>query len=117
MGVYYSSISKRTRMVEGVEIAYSNFYGKAPPYYVDNSKSWNSFCTRAFNTARAMKDKVKYVMYGDAKTLSKYGEAELAEWNGTDLLHDGFWDAKRIGKVKRGPNGRYYIEKDKVDER
>lgn len=111
MGVYYSSISKRTKEIDGVEIAFTNFYGKAPPYFRE-SPSWDRFCTRADNTAREMRGKVEYVTTAHpVGSMGKYDEFAVARWDGHYLLHDGFWDDNHVGVIRK-VNGRWTLELD-----
>ena len=109
MGIYYSSISKRTVTLDGVEFAYSNFHGKQPGMFSDPCPAWERFLTRAENTAYAMKDKVRFVIYCVPGKLGRTGEHMIARWNGEELLHDGFWDNQYVGKLLKD-NGRWHVE-------
>lgn len=102
MGIYYSAISKRTKMIDGIKVAFKNFYGKAPNrWYTDTpNREWNSFCTRAENTAKEMKGVVKYVMSAkDASVIAECGYVPIAKWDGDIMLHDRFWDDETVGIV------------------
>ena len=102
MGIYYSSISKRTKTIDGIKVAFKNFYGKRPVmWYTDTpNRSWNSFCTRAHNTAKEMKDTVEYVMSAkDVSVIAECGYVPIAKWNGRVMLDDRFWDDNTVGIV------------------
>ena len=102
MGTYYRGISKRTLTVENEEIAFSNFHGKAPSLFSENTGAWNRFNTRSFNTADAMIGRVHYVMMADsAKDMNELKEVPVAKWNGAGLMHDGYWDNNIVGKLVR----------------
>ena len=102
MGIYYSAISKRTKTIDGIKVAFKNFYGKRPIMWYNDTpnREWNSFCTRAESTAKEMKDVVKYVMSAkDVSVITKCGYVPIAKWDGDIFLHDGFWDDKTVGIV------------------
>jgi len=110
MGVYYSSISKRTKNIDGIEVAFTNFYGKAPSVFAENTRRWNTFLTRAENTADEMKGKVKYAIAAkDTAEIREYGYCDLYKWSGEYLLHDNFKDKNWCGAVFYIGYGKYEI--------
>lgn len=109
MGIYYSSISKRTHKTsDGITFSFSNFYGKDPSMF-SKSKSWNSFATRALNTSAEMKERgIRFVVNAKNITeMNEHGQVSIAKWDGQALLHDGFWDNNIIGHLEK--RGRSWV--------
>lgn len=118
MGIYYSSISKRKKNIDGIEVAFMNFYGKAPSIFAESTRHWDAFTTRAANTADKMKDTVKYVMGAkDAAEIRKYGYCDLYDWFGEYLLHDNFKDKNWCGAVFYLGRGKYEIRFGKAAQK
>ena len=111
MGNYFYSISKRTKTVNGVKIAFSNFYGKLPGLFAQNTAGWERFVTRAETSAIDMADAgIEYVMMCSPREIATYTSVPVAEWRGRALLDDGFWENNIVGYVHRRGNGRYELE-------
>ena len=115
MGIYYSSVSKQTRNIDGVDVAFSNFYGKAPSLFSNGPAvgRWEAFCTRASDAAadlRYHRPDVKYVVYAKSSELAQCSESVIAKWNGQNILDDSFWDNNSVGVVRRKGRGKYEIE-------
>lgn len=111
MGVYYRAPSKRVMTANGANILYSNWYGKAPGIFAENTSKWDAFCTRADNTARHLRENTRYtyiMMAQDGAELREDGESAVAIYSGQAMLHDGFWDKNIVGKVKK-VGGRWQL--------
>lgn len=120
MGIYYSGISKRYKTVDGANILFSNFWGKAPGMFCENTGRWDAFLTRSENTALDLREcNYTYVMHAkDNAELAKYGEADVAVWSGQATMTDGFWDNNVVGKVKKvGGRWKLMIDQRLVDSR
>jgi len=116
MGIYYSAISRRTTIIQGVEIAYTNFWGKAPSMFSGPNRFWESFCTRAANTRDLMLEEYPYItLVTDARPgqLARYSEHAVARWHGQCLLDDAFWDTNTVARILRTGHGRYIL--DQID--
>jgi len=103
MGIYYRGISKRYKTVDGTNILFTNFWGKAPGLFCQNTGRWNAFLTRSENTALDLRESnYTYVMnVKDNAELAECGEASVAVYSGQATMTDGFWDNNIVGKVKK----------------
>ena len=111
MGNYFYSISRRTKTVNGVDIAFSNFYGKWPGFFAQNTAGWERFVTRAEMSAIDNSDAgIEYVMQCAPREIAKETSVPVAEWRGRALLDDGFWEKNIVGYVHRRGHGRYELE-------
>ena len=116
MGVYYRSISTRSKTIDGVKIAFTNFYGKAPSVFSDNTSHWDRFCTRASNSAAAVRGQVEYVTTAEpVGSMGKHDEFAVACWSGQSLLDDGFWDNNHVGVIRK-VRGRWRLVLDQKEE-
>ena len=112
MGSYYRMISRRTRTVAGITVAFSNFHGKAPGLFSDSNRAWNTFCTKARTNADLMKAAgIEHVVM--AQTITDMAEmaeegVPVARWNGQTKMHDGFWDNNIIGHFRKERNRWVY---------
>lgn len=120
MGIYYSAISRRTTNIQGIEIAYTCFHGKAPGMFSGTNRFWEAFCTRAENTREWMLEQRPYItLVTDAQPgqLAQSTEHALARWRGEYLLDDAFWEQNTVARILRAGRGRYRITwLDKVFE-
>ncbi len=122
MGIYYRGISVRHLRAGEDDILYTNFWGKAPGIFTENTGRWDAFLTRSGKAA----DKLagpgwcpSYVaMCNDGAELRKYGEACVAVYNGQATMDDQFWDNNTVGTVKK-VEGRWklVIDQDLVAKR
>lgn len=120
MGIYYRGISKRFKTVDGANILFTNFWGKAPGLFCQNTGRWNAFLTRSENTALDLREcNYTYVMnVKDNAELAEYGEADVAVYSGQATMTDSFWDNNIVGKVKKvGGRWRLVIDQRLVEAR
>jgi len=120
MGIYYRGISKRVKTVDGANVLFSNFWGKAPGFFAENTGRWDAFLTRSENTAADLRE-CGYIYVTNAKDnaqLARYGEADVAIWSGQATMTDAFWDNNVVGKVKKvGGRWKLVIDQRLVDAR
>jgi hypothetical protein len=110
VGNYFYSISRRSKTVNGVEIAFANFYGKPPGIFGPNA-AWNRFHARAELSAIYNADAgIEYVMMCAPGELASETCVPVAEWRGRAMLDDGFWENNTVGYVHRCGHGRYELE-------
>jgi len=110
MGIYYRGTSMRTKTVDGMEFVFTNFYGKAPAWAHESNRSWNTFITKSDNACIYHRHRgVQYVMRAqNIADLNKYGNTEVAKWNGTSIMDDHFWDKNHVGTIiKDGRTWRF----------
>lgn len=121
MGIYYSGVSRRYKTVDGANILFTNFWGKAPGFFCENTGRWEAFLTRSENTALDLRENTTYTYVMNVKDnaeLAEYGEADVAVYTGQSTMTDGFWDNNIVGKVKKvGGRWRLVIDQRLVEAR
>lgn len=93
MGIYHRGMGKKTKIINDMEFAFTNFYGKPPSWFDPECNRYNMFMNRSEKNATIHKENIKFVVMGN----KMFDGVPVAKWNGAYIMDDYYWDNNIIG--------------------